>query len=120
MPGPEFFQTRMGQKFFESDVPRIARALESIAEKFSAPEKVEQVLPVVVITMKQGVVEEVILCPKGAKEAEGIFYTKITALIPGAGGRDDLNSILADALDEGHYGIMNADVWIVHPAIHRA
>lgn len=29
--GPKFFQTRMGQKFYESDVGRIAGALERIA-----------------------------------------------------------------------------------------
>lgn len=32
MPGPEFFQTRMGRKFYEADVPRIAASLEKIAE----------------------------------------------------------------------------------------
>lgn len=32
MPGPEFFQTRMGQRFYEVDVPRIVSALERIAE----------------------------------------------------------------------------------------
>lgn len=32
MPGPEFFQTRMGQKFYEADVPRIVKSLERIAE----------------------------------------------------------------------------------------
>lgn len=31
MPGPQFFETRMGHKFYEADVPRIAKALESIA-----------------------------------------------------------------------------------------
>jgi hypothetical protein len=31
MPGPEFFQTMMGRKFYEGDVPRIAKALEIIA-----------------------------------------------------------------------------------------
>jgi hypothetical protein len=29
--GPEFFQTIMGRKFYEADVPRIAKALENIA-----------------------------------------------------------------------------------------
>lgn len=29
--GPEFFQTRMGQKFYEHDVPKITKTLESIA-----------------------------------------------------------------------------------------
>jgi hypothetical protein len=28
----EFFNTRMGRKFYESDVPRIAKALERIAD----------------------------------------------------------------------------------------
>ncbi|MBA4372307.1 MAG: hypothetical protein C0402_05545 [Thermodesulfovibrio sp.] len=39
--GPQFFETRMGQKFYTADVPRIAKALERIAdsmEKHSAPE----------------------------------------------------------------------------------
>ena len=30
--GPEFFQTMMGRKFYEADVPRIAVALERIAD----------------------------------------------------------------------------------------
>lgn len=29
----KFFQTRMGRKFYESDVPRIAMALENIANE---------------------------------------------------------------------------------------
>lgn len=29
---PEFFQTGMGQKFFEGTVPRIVKALERIAD----------------------------------------------------------------------------------------
>jgi hypothetical protein len=29
--GPEFFQTRIGHKFYDVDVPRIAKALERIA-----------------------------------------------------------------------------------------
>ena len=32
MSGPEFFQTRMGQKFYEADVPRMIKALERIAD----------------------------------------------------------------------------------------
>jgi uncharacterized coiled-coil protein SlyX len=34
--GPEFFQTAMGRKFYESDVPRIAAALEQIATALSS------------------------------------------------------------------------------------
>jgi hypothetical protein len=30
--GPEFFQTRMGQAFFEGTMPRLAKALETIAD----------------------------------------------------------------------------------------
>lgn len=30
--GPEFFQTRMGVRFYEADVPRIARSMERIAD----------------------------------------------------------------------------------------
>ena len=30
--GPEFFQTIMGKKFYEADVPRALRALERIAD----------------------------------------------------------------------------------------
>ena len=31
MPGPEFFQTKMGQRFYQSTMPRIAEALEKLA-----------------------------------------------------------------------------------------
>ena len=30
MPGPKFFETRMGRTFYEGTVPRIARALEAL------------------------------------------------------------------------------------------
>ena len=30
--GPEFFQTRMGQKFFEGDIPRMIDAINRLAE----------------------------------------------------------------------------------------
>lgn len=30
--GPEFFQTQMGRKFYESDVPEISRSLAKIAK----------------------------------------------------------------------------------------
>ena len=33
MAGPEFFQTLMGKRFFESTMPRIADALEALAKR---------------------------------------------------------------------------------------
>lgn len=30
---PQFFQTKMGMKFFNADVPRLIRALERIADQ---------------------------------------------------------------------------------------
>lgn len=36
MPGPEFFQTRMGAVFFESTLPEIARQLKRIADALEA------------------------------------------------------------------------------------
>lgn len=32
MSGPQFFQTRMGQAFFEGTMPRLARAIDRVAE----------------------------------------------------------------------------------------
>jgi len=32
MPGPEFFQTGMGHKFYEGTMPRLANALVHIAD----------------------------------------------------------------------------------------
>ena len=32
MAGPEFFQTQMGHRFYESTMPRIAKALEQLAD----------------------------------------------------------------------------------------
>ncbi len=40
--GPEFFQTVMGHKFYEADVPRIARALESIAVEMKRANDLEE------------------------------------------------------------------------------
>lgn len=33
MSGPEFFQTGMGRKFYDGDVPRIVEALQNIAKE---------------------------------------------------------------------------------------
>lgn len=55
MAGPEFFQTIMGRKFYEADVPRIAKALERIAnsfEKVNAPLEVKD-LPLAEARIKQ-------------------------------------------------------------------
>ena len=30
MPGPEFFQTRMGQKFYEGTMPRLVEAVNNL------------------------------------------------------------------------------------------
>ena len=42
----DFFRTRMGQKFYESSAPRIARALESIAESLEKMTNPTQVVSV--------------------------------------------------------------------------
>jgi hypothetical protein len=39
---PEFFQTLLGRKFYESDVPRIARALEDIASQLEIQNKLKE------------------------------------------------------------------------------
>lgn len=39
--GPKFFQTVMGKKFFEGDVPRLVRALERIAKSLEQKEPLE-------------------------------------------------------------------------------
>jgi hypothetical protein len=39
MNGPEFFQTLMGRRFYEGDVPRVAQALERIAISLEALER---------------------------------------------------------------------------------
>lgn len=41
MAGPQFFQTVMGRRFYEGDVPRIASALTRIAEALEGGQKVE-------------------------------------------------------------------------------
>jgi len=50
--GPSFFQTKMGAKFYESDIPRALRALErlvavaeKVAEAYEEPEKFPSVTP---------------------------------------------------------------------------
>lgn len=39
MPGPEFFQTVMGKRFFEGTMPRIANSLQRIAMALEAIER---------------------------------------------------------------------------------
>jgi len=44
--GIEFFQSMMGRKFYEADVPRIVKALEQIAEALTKePTKTEPTYP---------------------------------------------------------------------------
>lgn len=48
--GPQFFQTRMGQKFYEGDFPRLVKVLENISKsledenKTEAKEKLKEIL----------------------------------------------------------------------------
>lgn len=41
MPGPEFFQTPMGHRFYEAIMPRIAEALQHLAGRKAHPYWVE-------------------------------------------------------------------------------
>jgi len=41
MSGPQFFQTRMGQKFYEHTMPTIADALEKIAKNSEPDEGID-------------------------------------------------------------------------------
>jgi len=43
--GPQFFQTPMGRRFYESDVPRIASALERIAKAMETANQIHQARP---------------------------------------------------------------------------
>ncbi len=42
MPGPEFFQTGMGRKFYEADVPRIAKGIERLAAALEKANELEE------------------------------------------------------------------------------
>lgn len=42
MPGPEFFQPRMGQTFYEGNVPRLIKVLERIADSLEQLVKVQE------------------------------------------------------------------------------
>lgn len=39
MSGPQFYQTHMGQSFFEGTVPRLCRAVERVADALTATKK---------------------------------------------------------------------------------
>jgi hypothetical protein len=41
--GPEFFQTQMGRKFYESSVPRLVKALERIVEALEGQKEIVEV-----------------------------------------------------------------------------
>lgn len=53
MPGPEFFQTRMGHVFFETTVPRIASALERIATALERPQPAQPSLAAVAASLNE-------------------------------------------------------------------
>ena len=42
MSGPQFFETQMGRRYYERDVPRMVTALEQIAEGLAKSVPVEQ------------------------------------------------------------------------------
>ena len=47
MSGPSFFQTLMGRQFIDATMPRIAKALERIAERLEQPSGAPKVIVVV-------------------------------------------------------------------------
>lgn len=51
---PEFFQTHMGHKFYEGHVPRIAKALESIAASLAVLANAAAVAPHTVPEQRDG------------------------------------------------------------------
>lgn len=59
MSGPQFFQTVMGQRFLEGAMPKIARALERIADALEAQNKTapEAEPAYVLVEVKDGVAE---------------------------------------------------------------
>jgi hypothetical protein len=44
MPGPDFFQTTMGRRFYESDVPKIARSLDKLADALAEFVQMHQIV----------------------------------------------------------------------------
>ena len=44
MSGPEFFQTGMGRKFYDHDIPEIARQLKRLADALEKPMTKEYIL----------------------------------------------------------------------------
>lgn len=63
--GPEFFQTMMGRKFFDADVPRFLRVLERIADALEAgnqqasADALEQVAVSSAFVMREAIADEV-------------------------------------------------------------
>lgn len=46
MSGPQFFETKMGRQFYDGTMPRIAKALESIATELEYRDLVEDIFAV--------------------------------------------------------------------------
>lgn len=65
MNGPQFFQTIMGRRFFEADVPRMVSVLERIADAMEkanarmASDELEQVAVSSAFVMREAVADEV-------------------------------------------------------------
>lgn len=74
MPGPEFFQTPMGRRFYDSTMPRLAAALEVLAKKL--PDQAAQAA-LAVVTEEQDLLS-IFLADEESRyrqaREEGFFY----------------------------------------------
>ncbi len=87
--GPQFFQTRMGTRFYEADVPRIATALERIAAALEArtpraPETIPEQKQTLLTCQECGIVMDGYWSKLGAKLCEPCAKTHITVVGIGA------------------------------------
>lgn len=87
--GPKFFQTVMGKRFYESDVPRLVKALERIAKALERTDEPHPDEPIDVKLTKKGLEATkgrpegdknvpVWVCRNcGSEEVEGTFWVKL-------------------------------------------
>lgn len=81
--GPEFFQTMMGQRYYEGTMPRIAKALERIADQLEKgnADVLKNVKPTELLTIEAVEALENLVDRDLIKDKDGDHYQEILEIL---------------------------------------